>query len=267
MDSIERKKVLPLVIFAETTPLFTLDDLRERYGKRSGDRSIRNMVYRLKLQGRIRRVAAGVYTGTLAGTPFNRYAVPARLREDAVVAFHSGLEFHGVANQTFRTMYYLSARARSDVVFGSDTFHRVAPPQQLVRAGKLDFQVKFGPGKVRVTGRERSLIDCLLMLDYSGGVEELDRCLGMFPSFDFEVAVDYLKLLRKPWLYARLGYLLDRHADRFSFYGKSRDRFLKQLPRGVVYLERKKAGGHWVATWNLMVPSSLAPSAVKEGKP
>ena len=38
----------------------------------------------------------------------------------------------------------------------------------------------------------------------------------MFPSFDFEAALAYLKLLRRPWLYARLGFLLDRHAEKFS---------------------------------------------------
>jgi hypothetical protein len=32
--------------------------------------------------------------------------------------------------------------------------------------------------------------------------------LTMFPSFDFDVALEYLRLLRMPWLYARLGFLL-----------------------------------------------------------
>jgi hypothetical protein len=63
---------------------------------------------------------------------------------------------------------------------------------------------------VLLTGRERSFVDCLFFLDYSGGVEELDKSLAMFPSFDFEAALAYLKLLRSPWLYSRLGFLLDR---------------------------------------------------------
>jgi hypothetical protein len=32
---------------------------------------------------------------------------------------------------------------------------------------------------VLLTGRERSFVDCLFFLDYSGGVEELDKSLGL----------------------------------------------------------------------------------------
>lgn len=66
--------------------------------------------------------------------------------------------------------------------------------------------------------RERSFVDCLLFLEYGGGVEELDRCLAMFPSFDFDAALEYLKLLRRPWLYARLAnfaVLVHRRAQHY----------------------------------------------------
>jgi predicted transcriptional regulator of viral defense system len=99
----------------------------------------------------------------------------------------------------------------------------------------------------------------LHFLDYGAGVEELDKSLAMFPSFDFEAALAYLKLLRRPWLSARLGFLLDRHAEKLFFRGKIRDRFLRKLPRGVVYLADKRPGNHWVPTWKLMVPETLLP--------
>ena len=104
-------------------------------------------------------------------------------------------------------------------------------------------------------------MDCLLFLDHSGGVEELDKSLGMFPSFNFDVALEYLKFLRKPWLYSRLGFLLDRHADKLFFRGAAREQFLRKLPRGIAYLSSKRPGNRWVPTWRLMVPETLAPSA------
>jgi predicted transcriptional regulator of viral defense system len=100
----------------------------------------------------------------------------------------------------------------------------------------------------------------LLFLDYSGGLEELDKSLAMFPSFDFDAALGYLKLLRSPWLYSRLGFFLDRHADKLFFQGKARDRFLQKLPRGVAYLADKRPGQRWVPTWKLMVPETFSPS-------
>lgn len=257
MNFDENSTRVPLVHYAETTSLFALDELRERYRGEISDRVLRNVLYRLKRQGRIRQVARGVYGGGGRTASLDRYAVPGKLHRDAVVAFHSALEFHGIANQVFRIVYYLSAQPRRDLVYEGVSYHRAAPPKQLARSQRLTFQVKSAPENVRVTSRERSLVDCLLFLEYSGGIDELDRCLAMFPSFDFSVALDYLRRLRRPWLYSRLGYLLDRHADTLFFSGKPRDAFLRRLPSGVVYLERKRACLKWVPTWNLMVPPSF----------
>jgi len=250
------KSQVPFTQYAQSTPLFTVREARDLYGKNMHSRSILNLLHRLKKQGRVRLVANGVYAGALAAMP-NRYRVPRALRDDAVVALHSALELHGVANQVFQTVYYFSAGARKDVVFDHVTYHRVAFPRALATASHRLFQTELGANNILATGRERSFVDCLLFLDYSGGVEDLDKSLAMFPSFDFETALAYLKLLRRPWLYARLGFLLDRHADKLFFRGKIRDQFLRKVPRGVVYLADKRPGNHWVPTWKLMVPKTF----------
>lgn len=245
--------------FAQSTPLFTLREVRQRYRKSTHSRSILNMLYRLKDQGRVRQLIKGVYAGALAPVPLSRYRVPTALRDDAILALHSALEWHGVANQTFQTVYYFSARARKDVVFENVTYHRVAPPVVLARAHKERFQTQSTSDGFLVSNRERSFVDCLLFLEYSGGLEELDKSLAMFPSFDFDAALKYLKMLRKPWLYSRLGYLLDRHADKLFFRGPARDQFLRHLPPGVAYLGGKRPGNRWIPTWRVMVPETLAP--------
>src|ERR1700685_1002885 len=234
-------------------------EARKLYNKDAPNRSLLNLLHRLKHQDRVRQIANGVYAGAFAGAPLNRYRVPAALRDDAVVALHSALEFHGLANQTFQAVYYFSARSRKDVVFDAVTYHGVVPPRPLLSPAHRLFQTERGADHVLLTGRERSFVDCLLFLDYSGGVEELDKSLAMFPSFDFESALAYLKLLRSPWLYSRLGFFLDRHADKLFFHGKARDRFLQKLPRGVVYLADKRPGQRWVPTWKIMVPETLSP--------
>ena len=254
------KANISLTQFAQSTPLFTLREVRQRYGKKTHSRSILNMLYRLRHQGRVRQLIKGVYAGALAAVPLSRYRVPTALRDDAILALHSALEWHGVANQTFQTVYYFSARARKDVVFENVTYHRVATPVALARARKERFQTQSSSDGFLVTNRERSFVDCLLFLEYSGGLEELDKSLAMFPSFDFDAALEYLKILRKPWLYSRLGFLLDHHADKLFFRGPVRDQFLRHLPPGVAYLGGKRPGNRWVPTWRVMVPETLAPS-------
>jgi predicted transcriptional regulator of viral defense system len=251
---------MPFTQFAQSAPLFTLEEVRELYKKDRGNRSLLNLLQRLKKQRRVRQIANGVYSGAFAATPLNRYRVPSALRTDAVVALHSALEFHGLANQTFQTIYYFSARLRKDVIFDGLTYHAVVPPRPVLLQSQHLFQAEQGAEQVLVTGRERSFVDCLLFLDYSGGLEELDKSLAMFPSFDFNAALAYLKLLRSPWLYSRLGFFLDRHADKLFFQGKARDRFLQKLSRGVAYLGDKRAGQSWIPTWKLMVPETFSPS-------
>jgi predicted transcriptional regulator of viral defense system len=250
---------LPFTQFAQSAPLFTLEEARKRYKKDKRNRSILNLLHRLKRQGRVRLLTNGVYSGAFAAAPLNRYRVPLALRNDAVVSLHSALELHGVANQSFQTVHYFSAKPRKDVVFDGVTYHRVTPPRVLL-ASRYLLQTERTADNVLVTGRERSFVDCLLFLDYSGGVEELDKSLAMFPSFDFDTALAYLRILRRPWLYSRLGFLLDRHAEKLFFRGKVRDRFLQKLPRGVVYLANKRPGQYWVPTWKVMVPETLSPS-------
>src|SRR3984893_11958855 len=130
--------------FAQSTPLFTLEEVRERYGKDKHSRSLLNMLHRMKQQDRVHQLTKGVYAGALAALPLNRYRVPSALREDAVVALHSALEWHGVANQVFQTVYYFSARPRKDVVFDGLTYHSVVPPRTLLAPAHRLFQTERG---------------------------------------------------------------------------------------------------------------------------
>ena len=54
------KPKVSLTQYVQSSPLFTLDELREQYGKKSQDRSVRNMLYRLKRQGRVRQLTKEV---------------------------------------------------------------------------------------------------------------------------------------------------------------------------------------------------------------
>src|SRR5260370_17544534 len=119
------------------------------------------MLHRLKRRGRIRQLANGVYAGTLAAVPLHRCRLPDALRDDAVVSLHSALEWHGVANQVFQTVYYFSARPRKDVVFDNVTYHRVAPPRVLNSPQQKRFQVTVDSDHLMITEPERSFFASL----------------------------------------------------------------------------------------------------------
>ena len=97
-------------------------------------------------------------------------------------------------------------------------------------------QTELGTDNFLVTGRERSLVDSLLYLDYSGGHEAPDKSLATFPSFDFDAALHYLKLFCSPRLYSLVGFPLVRDAEKLFFRTELGDGFMHELPRSVLYL-------------------------------
>src|SRR6266478_2779573 len=93
---------LPFTQFAQSAPLFTVDEARQLYKKDERNRSLLNLLHRLKKQNRVRQLANGVYAGTFATTPLNRYRVPSALRDDAVVALHSRSNSTGSPTRLFK---------------------------------------------------------------------------------------------------------------------------------------------------------------------
>ena len=70
--------------YARFTPLFTAGEARDYFGKDKHNRSVLNLLHRLKNQGRVHLVANGVYAGAgaRAAAPLNRYRVPQALRDE-----------------------------------------------------------------------------------------------------------------------------------------------------------------------------------------
>src|ERR1700681_2691549 len=68
--------LVPFTQYAQSASLFTVEEARDLYAKDKHNRSILNLLHRLKTQGRVRLVANGVYAGALSAAPLNRYRVP-----------------------------------------------------------------------------------------------------------------------------------------------------------------------------------------------
>jgi len=94
----EIKPRVSLTQFAQSSPLFTLEELGHRYGKKKPTRSVRNMLYRLKRQSRVRQLTKGVYAGALATAPVNRYSVPANCARTRLL--HFTLPLNSTAQRT-----------------------------------------------------------------------------------------------------------------------------------------------------------------------
>lgn len=223
-------------------------------------------------QGRILRVRRGLYCVVPPGAepatcPVDAYLLAAKMTDDAVLAYHTALEFHGKAYSVFAELQYLTDRAARPVTFRSYRFRPVRFLKKLAAKDKRLFGVKEMDRAgitVRVTTLERTLVDLLDRPDLGGGWEEIWRSLETVEFFDLDVVVEYALLLENATTAAKVGFFLEQHKDRLMVEESHLDRLRARRPREPHYLTPGRRGGRLVSGWNLVVPVDVFEQSWRE---
>ena len=127
--------------FFNRHPVFTGDELAA-FLATEGPRNSRTqealLLYHVK-SGRLVRVRRGLYTvvppgASAASYPVDPFLLTSRMTKDAVLAYHTALEFHGKAYSVYEHFTYLSAAPARPVSFRSHQFKgghfpKTLPPQ------------------------------------------------------------------------------------------------------------------------------------------
>ena len=249
-------------------PVFTLDEL-DRFLVRRGtfNRLTRNaLLNHYRKSDRIIPVRRGLYAVVSAGaspasSPVDPYLVAGKMTPDAVLAYHTALEFHGKAYSTFNRFTFVSVHQAQPVSFRTFAFKRVLMPRALRMKGKETYGVIKAERQgieIMVTSLERTLVDVLDRPDLSGSWEEIWRSLESIEFFDLDCVVEYVLLLENSTTAAKVGFFLEQHRDALMVG----DHHLKPLhdfrPRGPHYLESgQRKHGRFVSKWNLVVPREV----------
>lgn len=212
-------------------------------------------------RGQAYRIRKGLYASNLGvyrdRVP-NVFLVASKAAPDAAVSHHSALELHGVANTPMRTVYYTSRRRLDDFETRGYRFVRLTPPATRDDAlSTFVARARSGDSLVRVTSRERTLVDCLGNIEAAGGLEELLRSLGGFASIDFDRLYDYLTLLGSPSAVARVGWALELLVEEWGVDGSFLEKLEGHVRRGTYHLVRSQGTRSFVARWRLYVPADL----------
>lgn len=245
--------------FAEQWPFFTWDQFRGSVGVKetTGYARLKDAVKR----GYIDRLGKGVYVsrvGPWTARPPSPLLLPSFLADDAVLCYHSALDVLGHAHSQFFTVNYCSReQRRKGIFYGNYMIRQVNPREAVISKQELSFGVveKRVEGRtVRVTGRERTLVDCLDRLDLAGGAEEVFRSAGMYPYIKFDILLEYLRIHNKSSLYAKTGFLLDSYRDLFDFTHEQELKILAGVTGSFAYLGPRRPGCRFISKWRLLVP-------------
>jgi len=259
---------MKLNAFLSQHNVFTVEELDLFLSKKgSGNPNTRKalLTYYRKL-GRILRVRRGLYAVVPFGSspdssPVDLYLLASKMTKDAVVGYHTALEFHGKAYSLYNRIHYLSTQRSLPVKFRSYEIRRVSVPQPLMVNGKEMFDVgsyRRSGGALRVTNLERTLVDVLDRPELSGSWEEIWRSLPSIEFFNIEQILEYVILLGNATTAAKVGFFLEQHKEDLIV----EDIHLKPLrdlrPHQPHYMSRsRRKNGRWIKKWNLMVPDEI----------
>jgi predicted transcriptional regulator of viral defense system len=237
--------------------VFTFESLKEKYRKDNTLGSLRILLHNCKVNGYIGTVKGSLYyiipqEFSKENYTVDKYLIASKLTSTDIVAYHSALELLGVAQSAFNRVFILTQQRISSFDFQGTTFIGVT--------GNIGFGyttiVREGVS-IRVTDRERTLIDGIDRLKYVGGLEEYLKSIKSFPSVSFQRIEEYLKRYQKVGLYSKVGFLLSFFKERWTFPDDVRRRLRSKVKKKVYYLTQTKGKAEFNKEWNLMVPRNL----------
>lgn len=208
----------------------------------TSSRNVYRILDRMHEKGLVHRLNRGRYVLTSAYEALDSYAIASHLEPASYVGFWSALHFHGLTDQVPRTIFLaVTSQRRSLRIHGQEVrFVRVKP------------EAFFGYdryGDAVVSDPEKTVLDCLRLPAYAGGVRHIAEAITA--DLDVDRLVRYAVTLDSGAVAARLGYLLDRNGLL-----DGRDR-LRSLVSSYTKLDPAGERANPVADWKLYANVTL----------
>lgn len=259
-----------LIGFFEQHPVFTQDEYRKfllSQGTTNHNTQRELLAYHLKKQ-HIIRIRRGLFASIPAAFrdvaeefPVDSYLLAGRITQDAVIAYHSAFDLHGVSYSLHHQCLYLSEQLIRPFKFNEADFIRLPFPNSLLEqnATQMDVISIDRQGlNVKVTRLERTLVDVLDRPNYGGGWEEIWKTADHISILNLDKVINYAQLLNNATTTAKLGFFLEHFKQQFGVDESSLKILEAQKPSGIHYLERgKRESGKLLKRWNLVVPTYI----------
>ena len=229
-------------------PVFTMKDVEGLYGN---IHTARSGVKRLIDKGMVMKIRNNLYTcksGETLEPVANPYRIATEIAKDSFVSHYSALEYYGYANKKIDEMYVGSGVNFKNFTFHGKEYVRIKPR---ISAGVVM------DGNVRITNRERTLLDSIKDMDRVAGVEEVMRSVVKMKGIREDRLVGYLDLYDNQFLYQKTGYILSASHNTLGLSDAFYAMCAEKAGKSTRYLSNANKDGRFVARWSLVVPRNL----------
>lgn len=232
-------------------PVFTMDDVNEYYGKIE---SARSAIKRLMAKGMVEKIRNNLYTcvsGETNAPLANRYQIASAITPTAYVSHHTAMEYYGANDQMYYDVYVSSKTEFKDFEFDGYTYHYVP-----CKCNEGIESVAYSGG-VRVTDRERTVVDSIKEMDKIAGIEEVISNIECMPRLNEKRLLAYLECYQNKFLYQKAGFLLKEYQDKLSLSDEFFEICKEKKGLSKRYLINDCNSGKYVDEWCLIVPANI----------
>ena len=232
-------------------PVFTLNDVNQFYHNME---SACSAVRRLLNKGRIVRIKKNMYTcisGETDSPVANKYQIGCAITESSYISHHTAMEYYVMGDQVYYDIYVSSKTPFKEFEFDGYNYCYIA--------SKCDIGIEeiMYSGGIRVTTKERTVVDSIKDMDKIAGIEEVIADIEAVTYLQEKRLLQYLQAYHNQFLYQKTGYLLLAYQNKL---GLSDDFF--EFCRGKIgkskrYLTKEMTGGKYDNSWKLVVPNDI----------
>jgi predicted transcriptional regulator of viral defense system len=189
------------------------------------------------------------------------YLIAGRIRRDAVLAYQSAFDFHGVSYSLHHQYLFMTRQPVRAFEFRGEKYISLPFPKVLREQHQENFEVitlERQGMDIQVTSIERTIVDVLDRPKHAGGWEEIWRSAEHIPILNLNKVLEYANLLNNATTIAKLGFFLEQFQQKFDVNESILKSLEARKPGGMHYLERgKREPGTLLSRWNLVVPNSI----------
>jgi len=191
--------------------VFSSDEAAKILG--TNTKHIKKLLHDLLKKGWLMRIEKGKYflTPLLTKTsePYteNQFLIASKLIYPYYIGFWSMLHYYGYTEQLANTIFIASPKRKKDISLSGVNYKFIkTTPEKMFGLT----EIMFDGMSVRVSDKEKTLLDCLDHPEYCGGTTEAVKGIwNAREEIDFEKILSYANKMNNSAVTKRLGYLLE----------------------------------------------------------
>ena len=250
----KKESILLSRLSAKQKNIITIKDIEKEL--ETTNQNARKIASRLNKKGWLDRLENGKYliipldAGEESTYTEHEFIIASNLISNYYIAYLSALNFHGMTEQTPFTVFVATTERKKD-----RTIHDI--PYNFIKINKKKFfgfeKYAVASSQIKISTPEKTIIDSLDHLEYSGGITEVVKGLReKRNNLDIEKMVNYAVKINNGAVVKRLHYLMD--FLNFDIPDKVENRLINNYSDSYSLLDNTlSAKGKYRSKWKLRI--------------